>query len=785
MRKLLIAIVLLLMLIGSFYAALPVIAEYSVRQVLTDHQLNASFDLKRPNLDRIEISQLTLKKETPDNPFTLTAESISIRFNPWHFFSTQRIETLEIKALTLALKLDLTPDDQPSTQDEERSQLSFPPLPSYLFNQLPAEAITLPDVAINIDIVGSPLIRKLAFSGSINTHKDRLALKVNQIAKAPATQLYLTLNNQDQGQLSIAVNQNTVVQSNFNLSADTQQLDVQSQNRLQLEQLKALLEQPLIAEIAAPLDTNVLPDLSGTVTIQGNSLIPLSTPPLMADHRYQITSAATVQNLIPEINRLNVQQDSTLRSENGNFILNIQQLSATGESLNTGGNPAVSAESIRLDLQQPIQLTSSLDQLSQSGIQSIHWPDTELQLVIQPVTIKTQGQPNTLIKTPPVNIKLSALMLAENSVKAELSADNIAVHSGPLLLPLINLHNRAVITPDKITNRFTLGLHDPLLDSEIKITGTSQTEPKTNHSTASWKTSLPLTGIEKLALRFVPQLPPELVFTDGELQHRGWLDQNNSGVALRFLNKVRNTSLSYDQTHLYDINGGSETVKSHRGKLSDTGQLKIAFIDAGVPLENFSGSYRFEQSSTGKRQLQLDSSHVDLLGGTITTLPVTINPDDPVFDSAIAVTGIDLQQLMALEQQQGLTGSGTLNGQMPVSFKQGQLSITDGQINSTPEGGWIRFDPPPAFLAMTQTTPALGIVFDAMRNMKYQSLGIELDYQPDGTALLKTHLKGHNPDWNKSQPVDLTINIEENIPKLLQALQFTDKLTETLEKRYR
>jgi hypothetical protein len=785
MRKLLIATVLLLIFIGSFYAALPAIAEYSVRQVLTDHQISARFDLKRPDLNRIEISKLKLQKETADESFILTAESISINFNPWQLFNAQRIKTLNVETLKFDLTLDSTVDKEAAAQDTDLSQLPFPPLPSYLFSQIPADNITLSDVSINIAATGKTPGRNITFAGSVTANQEQLTFKIERIKNAPEAQVQLIINNQDSGKLTVTLDQATLIQSDFKLTVEDNRLKAHNQSTLFLEQLKPLLQQPLLTQLVELPDTTTLPDISGTVTIQGNSLIPLSDKLSFASHQYKITSKATVQELITEISRLNVQQDSKLTLNNGKLILSIQHLSAIAESLNTGGTQPISSDKVQIDLQQPIKLTSSLDQLNQSGLNNISLPDTELLLRLQPVTIKAQGQPDTLITPPPVSLKLSELSLAENSAKAKLTANNIEVRSGTLLLPLINLNNSATITPDKITNRFTIRLQDPLLGNGVKITGSSKTDPKANHSTAYWKTSVPLTGIEKLALRYVPQLPPELVVTDGTLRHQGWLDLNSSGIALRFLNRAENTSLSYDQTHLYDINGSSETVKSHRGKLSDTGQLKISFIDAGVPLENFTGSYRFEQSPTGKQRLQLYSSNLDLLGGRITTLPISIDPKEPDFDTAIAVTGIDLEQLMALEQQEGLTGSGTLNGQMPISFKQGQLTIKDGQINSTPEGGWIKFVPPPAFMAMTQTTPALGIAFDAMRNMKYRSLGIELDYLPEGTALLKTHFKGHNPDWNNSQPVDLTINIEENIPKLLQALQFTDKLTETLEKRYR
>jgi hypothetical protein len=79
----------------------------------------------------------------------------------------------------------------------------------------------------------------------------------------------------------------------------------------------------------------------------------------------------------------------------------------------------------------------------------------------------------------------------------------------------------------------------------------------------------------------------------------------------------------------------------------------------------------------------------------------------------------------------------------------------------------------------------LGIALDALSNFHYNKLSILADYSPDGALLLKTQLGGNNPEWNKGQQVNFSMNIEENLLKLMKTLQFTDELTNRIEKRYR
>lgn len=787
MRKLLIATVLLIMLIGGTYIALPAIAEYSVRQALTEQQIDASFVLQRPGLNRIEVRELKLEKNTAEQAFTLTADSISLRFNPWQLFDTGRIDTLEINAL--ALDLQLTPQPNGAVQPEQIS-LPFPPLPSYILGLIPASSVNLSHYRVNITR-GSETnsLMQLGFSGSANATNEQLSLTINQIDDAPDLHLLLTLNKQDNVDISLYTGDDIALTTEASLSYQQPQINSQSKTLFYPEQLPHILQQPLLTTLIELPDIAVLPHITGTVTLTGQSQFSLNDDLNEGQHRYQLHHQVAITEL-PTIEKLTVQQDTLLTLNGDAITLTVNSLSANGQQFSLIPEPKknamqVSTTALRIDLLKPLTLSSSIKQLRQQGLKAIQLPNTQLQISPQPISIQLAGQPTILLKSTPLKLALSQINLNDKRAQAKLTTDLIETRYGAQSLPSITLDNTATISSTNISNIFNLKLKDRLLASETQISGSTNTTLNTGRTTGSWKTSIPLTGIEKLIRRFSTALPPELIFTGGKLNQQGWLDSNKTGIALRLLNQTEHASLSYDQTHLYEIDWNSETVKNHQGKVDDNGQLTIAFIDVGVPLENFAGRYHFEQHLSGQPVLHLESSTVDLLGGTVTTLPVTVSLDTPNFSTAVAVTGIDLAQLIALEQQEGLSGSGTLNGQMPIQVSNGALTIVGGQIISDAEGGWIRFDPPPAMLALTKTNQALAIAFGALGNMHYERLGIELDYQPDGEALLKTHLKGHNPDWNKGQPVDFTINIEENIPKLIQALQFTDKLTKTLEKRYR
>jgi hypothetical protein len=57
-----------------------------------------------------------------------------------------------------------------------------------------------------------------------------------------------------------------------------------------------------------------------------------------------------------------------------------------------------------------------------------------------------------------------------------------------------------------------------------------------------------------------------------------------------------------------------------------------------------------------------------------------------------------------------------------------------------------------------------------------------VDYAENGELALRLALAGRNPGWNKGQPINLNVNISENIPTLLRSLRLADDISIELEK---
>ena len=56
-------------------------------------------------------------------------------------------------------------------------------------------------------------------------------------------------------------------------------------------------------------------------------------------------------------------------------------------------------------------------------------------------------------------------------------------------------------------------------------------------------------------------------------------------------------------------------------------------------------------------------------------------------------------------------------------------------------------------------------------------------YYENGKLLLGLRLQGSNPDLEKGRPVNLNVNLEEDIPALLTSLQLSDRVSETIRQR--
>lgn len=247
----------------------------------------------------------------------------------------------------------------------------------------------------------------------------------------------------------------------------------------------------------------------------------------------------------------------------------------------------------------------------------------------------------------------------------------------------------------------------------------------------------------------------------------------------------------YEDIVIEDV---STTITVNATSLDDVtmagpAQVRIGRVDSGIALENIALTLRLGRLGfgNGAKQPIVDLKNISAhtLGGRVSSPRIYLDPARPPTRFTMKVDGVQLDRLLQLEQQPGLEGTGVLDGSIPITLNGETITIQDGRANVRPPGGVIRFAPLEKTRQMlVQAKPEMELVLRALENFRYDVLRTVVNYQEDGTLLLETRLEGKNPDMTESPPVHFNLNVQENIPALLQSVQVVKDIEQRLEKAF-
>ena len=282
---------------------------------------------------------------------------------------------------------------------------------------------------------------------------------------------------------------------------------------------------------------------------------------------------------------------------------------------------------------------------------------------------------------------------------------------------------------------------------------------------------------------------------DDLLLNDGALDLNLSLLLLDEGTKAKAT------LRLTGVTGAYETMRidglSARVVIDDllelTSNKKSTFkfdqLDIGVPISNIQFDVMPEIDDKGGRGLRISDVAAELLDGSMALQDFTWYPQGRS-ELIVDVKGIQLHKILELQQQPGLLGTGTLDGRIPIILSSDKLSVENGELNALPPGGIIEYKSDEAQV-LAKERPSLGLTLEALENFQYDELSAEVVYQPDGNTLTSLSIFGRNPSLENGRPVNLNVNIEQNLKSLLQSLYYTrlnsseflDKIDEYIQER--
>lgn len=209
--------------------------------------------------------------------------------------------------------------------------------------------------------------------------------------------------------------------------------------------------------------------------------------------------------------------------------------------------------------------------------------------------------------------------------------------------------------------------------------------------------------------------------------------------------------------------------------------VSLATLDAGIKMQDLEAVVRLTPSPAGPGPLvHLDRFAARLLGGRVSTSGLVLDPNRPDGHCTIAISGLDLAEIVRVMQVRDLQVSGRVDGRLPLRLDAKGISINNGELRNRPPGGVIRYRPrQKSSLAEMEIT---GYALKAMEDFRYNLLSAKVEYRPGGQLNVALHLEGHSPKLETTRPVHLNINTEQNLLSLLKSLQYSRSLTDELDK---
>jgi hypothetical protein len=407
-------------------------------------------------------------------------------------------------------------------------------------------------------------------------------------------------------------------------------------------------------------------------------------------------------------------------------------------------------------------------------------PEAVYSLNLRGTVSETEAQINGDITLPKAQTKPLALSFTANKAGARLALLP-SVSTSPMFEWTVN---NIATSRDQIeaNGQFNAQLHAlaPLIKVFIKEAAwLSALEGDVN---STWKAVLPGTGA----------LDEAMLTLDIKGSGASW--DGGGKIIVHGVERRREQQLSvevvkfggrYKKTALVAMNATAELALDEGPRTTKEARAQVELLDIGFPVKNITAHFELApHARTRAPVLQVKKLTAELLGGRVRSEPFTWIPGKDTHRIVVELEGIGVNDIMRLEQRQDLHGTGRLDGRIPIEFTREGIHVKQGTLSARPPGGDIRYLPTAKVLALAKTNASIKMVVDALGNFQYHKMDVTSDYKPSGDLVLKVQLAGKNPNWQSGLPVNLNLNVEENIPALLRSLQLSGEISERVRQQY-
>ena len=254
----------------------------------------------------------------------------------------------------------------------------------------------------------------------------------------------------------------------------------------------------------------------------------------------------------------------------------------------------------------------------------------------------------------------------------------------------------------------------------------------------------------------------------GQISASAQFKWSNKGVhSSRGALELRHVSFTQETAKVDDLNASLNLENLFSPSSLPHQTITIRRIDSGIPVENLLVSYQIEGADPPR--IVLEKAQFSMMDGILSLAPTIINPAAAHTDVLVHVNNIDLETFFNLIQIDGLTGSGHLNGQIPIRLEDNQVMIRKGHL-AAKAPGVLRFHSAKASQLLATSGEEMNLLLQAVQDFHYTGLSLDLDKSATHGLIAKLSLLGNNPAVKDGQVFRLNINLESDIDKILQTI---------------
>lgn len=191
--------------------------------------------------------------------------------------------------------------------------------------------------------------------------------------------------------------------------------------------------------------------------------------------------------------------------------------------------------------------------------------------------------------------------------------------------------------------------------------------------------------------------------------------------------------------------------------------LRARRIVGVVPIE--APLLRFRVDGVDGGRLLIDHAEAGLAGGLISIDDAAIATGGTENRLVVVLQGVELERLLALFALDGVAGSGSVSGRVPLIVDADRVHIEEAFLAADGDGV-LRFRSEAARRVLDAGGEQAQLLLNVLEDFRYQILSLRIS-QSDGDAVIGLRTEGHNPAVRDGHPFVLNVNLSGNLDRVL------------------